>query len=79
MFYQQKFSSRKYEESIVAQRIVFDGIQHDGGYLKVNISQDMLCYICNSHKAYENVREENRKRQTETQKQKLRRKCCQLN
>ena len=58
-------------ESLVAQRIVFDGIQHDGGYLKVNISQDMLCYVRNSHKAYENAKEENGKRQTEAENQKV--------
>ena len=47
-------------ESLVAQRIAFDGTQHDGGYLKVKISQDMLCYVRNSHKVYENAKEENR-------------------
>ena len=56
-------------ESLVAQRIVFDDIQHDGGYLKVNISQDMLHYVRNSRKAYENAKEENRKRQAEAENQ----------
>ena len=46
-------------KSLVARRIVFDGIQHDGGYLKVYISQDRLCYVRNSRKAYENTKEEN--------------------
>ena len=41
-------------ERVVVQRIVFHNIQHDIGYLKVNISQDMLRYVRNSRKAYEN-------------------------
>ena len=61
-------------ESLVAQKIVFDGIQHDGGYLKVNIIQDMLRYVRNSRKAYENAEEENRKRQTEAENQKVQKK-----
>ena len=50
-------------ESLFTQRMVFDGIQHDGGYLKVNISQGMLRYVCNSCKAYENTKKENHKKQ----------------
>ena len=63
-------------ESLVAQKIVFDGIQHDGGYLKkcVNISQDMLHYVRDSRKAYENAKEENCKRQTEAEHQKVEKK-----
>ena len=65
-------------ESLVAQRIVFDGIQHSG-YLKVNISNDMLHYVCNSPKAYENVKEENLRGKQKLKTKKLRRKDCQLN
>ena len=61
-------------ESLVAQRIVFYGIQCDGGYLKVSISQSMLRYVCNSCKAYENAKEENCKRQTEAENQKVEKK-----
>ena len=60
-------------ESLVAQRIVFDGIQHSG-YLKVNISN-----VCNSPKAYENVKEENLRGKQKLKTKKLRRKDCQLN
>ena len=58
-------------ESLAAQRIVFDGIQHDGGYLKINISRNMLRYVRKSRKAYENAKEENGKRQTEAENQKV--------
>ena len=61
-------------ESLVAQRIVFDVIQLDGGYLKVNISQDMLRYFCNSCRAYGNAKEENHKRKTEAGNQKVEKK-----
>ena len=66
------------DESLVAQRIVFDGIQHDGGYLKVNISQDILCYVFNSGKAYENAKEENCKRKTEAENQKVEKKTLSI-
>ena len=61
-------------ESLVAQRVVFDGTQHDGGSLKVNISQDMFRYVRNSRKAYENAKEENRKWQAKVENQKVEKK-----
>ena len=65
-------------ESLVTQRIVFDGIQPDSAYLtlrllKINISQDILRDVRNSHKE-ENAKENNRKKQTEAENQKVEKK-----
>ena len=60
-------------ESLVTQRIGLFLMVYNGGYLKVKISQDMLCYVLNSQKAYENAKEENHG-QTETEKQKVEKK-----
>ena len=60
-------------ESVVVQRISFDSIQHDGGYVKVNISQDMLRHVRHSLKAYEN------RGKLKLKSKNLRKKDCQLN
>ena len=63
-------------EALVA---VFDGIQHDNGYLKVNISQDMLCYLCNSTKLMKMLKKEILRGKQKLKSKKFRRKGCQLN
>ena len=54
-------------ESLVAQRTVFNVIQHDGGYLKVSISQDMLCYVRNAAKLMKMLKKILRGKQAEKQ------------
>ena len=63
-------------EALVA---VFDGIQHDSGYLKVNISQDMLCYLCNWTKLMKMLKKEILRGKQKLKSKKFRRKGCQLN
>ena len=66
-------------ESLVAQRTVFDVIQHDGGYLKVNILQDMLCYVRNSVKLMKMLKKKILRGKQRLKSKTFRRKGCQLN
>ena len=66
-------------ESLVAQRTVFDVIQHDGGYLKVNILQDMLCYVRNSVKLMKTLKKKILRGKQRLKSKTFRRKGCQLN
>ena len=66
-------------ESLVAQRTVFDVIQHDGGYLKVNILQDMLCYVRNSAKLMKMLKKKILRGKQRLKSKTFRRKGCQLN
>ena len=66
-------------ESLVAQRTVFDVIQHDGGYLKVNILQDMLCYVRNSAKLMKMLKKKILRVKQRLKSKTFRRKGCQLN
>ena len=54
-------------ESLVAQRTVFNVIQHDDGYLKVSISQDMPCYVRNTAKLMKMLKKILRGKQAEKQ------------
>ena len=66
-------------ESLVAQSTVFDVIQHDGGYLKVNILQDMLCYVRNSAKLMKMLKKKILRGKQRLKSKTFRRKGCQLN
>ena len=52
------------ESSLVAERIVYEGIQNEGRVMNVNIDKLMLKYVEDYSKAYKKAVDENRKKQT---------------
>ena len=59
------------ETSLVAQGIVCEGVQSEGGVLKVDINKKLLLYVQRAHAEYSHALEENRKMQTAGKKRKL--------
>ena len=62
------------QESVVAQRIVHEGIMKEGGVLKVDIKSKILNFVRRSSSVYELALEENLKMQTEGEKRREERK-----
>ena len=65
------------ETSLVAQGIVCEGVQSEGGVLKVDINKKLLLYVQRAHAEYSHALEENKKTQTAGEKQKQEQ--CRLN
>ena len=58
------------EDTLVANRMVYDGIRNEGGIFKVDINKEMLKFCRTARSAYQNALEENRKQQTAGEKRK---------
>ena len=56
------------EETIVSQRIVYEGVQKAGGPTKIEVTPDMMKMVKNSHRTYTNAMSEKNKKQSEGQK-----------
>ena len=56
------------EETVVAQRIVYEGVHKAGGPSNVEINGEMLKMVRNSHKLYEAERKKKQEKQSEGQK-----------
>ena len=77
------------EDSIVAQRMVYEGILQEGGASKVDLNRIMLKYVKQARSKQMFALEENRKKQTEVEKRREERKraskelseanCCKEN
>ena len=49
---EQILQENMHDSSIIAQRIVYEGIMEDGGILNIEISDEMIKYVQQSHKKY---------------------------
>lgn len=58
-----------HEESLVAQRIVYDAVQSAGGIASLNIDKNLLCYVRGSNARYNEALEGKRKEAQEEDKQ----------
>lgn len=58
-----------HEDSLVAQRIVYDGVQSAGGVTSVNIDNAMLSYVRGSHARYQEALKRKREAESELDKQ----------
>ena len=56
------------EETIVAQRITYEGIHKAGGATKVNITGEMMKMVRNSHRLYAAEKKKKQEMQAERQK-----------
>ena len=57
------------QESVVAQRLVYDGVVQEGGLLKVDICREMMKEVRKSRTRYQNALSEKRKQQNDHEKQ----------
>lgn len=57
-----------HEESLTAQRTVYDAVQSSGGLMSVNISRDMLMYVRGSNARYTEALERKRKASSDQDK-----------
>lgn len=53
------------EDSVIAQRIIYDAVMHVGGVLKVNITPRMRNFFKNSHRRYKEALEKNKQESVE--------------
>ena len=58
------------EETLIAHRVVFDGVLNEGGISKVEITKDMMKEVDNSRKRYHQWLDVERERQTAGEKRK---------
>ena len=65
------------ETSLVAQHIVYKGIQSEEGILKVDINKRLLSYVQGNHAEHSNALEENKKMQKAGKR--LNQEQCRLN
>ena len=56
------------EKTIVGQRLVYEGVQKEGGPSKVEITGEMMKLVRSSHRMYDTENKEKQKKQTEGQK-----------
>ena len=59
------------ESTIVAQRLVYEGIRAEGGTTKVPITQEMEKMVSNAHRTFKAAREAAAKDSTEAQKRRI--------
>ena len=69
-FYEDMLVENLHEDSLVAQRTVYDSVQSAGGVTSVPIDNSMLSYVRGSHARYLLAMEEKRKTMSELEKQK---------
>ena len=59
------------EESVVAQRQVYDGIHASGGLLNININASLMSYVRSSHSTYEDALKKKQQEQSEKEKRRV--------
>ena len=67
------------EGSLVAQRMVFDGIMNEGGISNVDVNRKMLKFVNNTHSEYVKQLEKRKEQQTSGEKKKLKKQKSQMN
>ena len=56
------------EKTIVGQRLLYEGVQKEGGPSKVEITGEMMKLVRSSHRMYDTENKEKQKKQTEGQR-----------
>lgn len=60
-----------HEDSVVAQRQVYDAVYHLGGYLKVDIDSAMMSHFRTAYSSYEEAQKKKKSTQTAEEKRKV--------
>ena len=66
------------EKSVVAQRQVYDGINHSEGVLKVDIIKSMIKSVNISHSRYQEALKESRKKRSDAEKRNTEKRLAQM-